>query len=59
MSDLALKAAFKPVEGALSGVLQGLLSGLSGGSSAALRGASSIKPFAAGGVVSVRPATFR
>jgi phage-related minor tail protein len=51
MSDLALKAAFKPVESALPGLLQGLLSGLSGGGGAALRGASSIKPFAAGGVI--------
>ncbi|WP_445487297.1 phage tail tape measure protein [Rhodopseudomonas sp. RCAM05734] len=50
MSDLALKAAFKPVEGALNGLLSGLTS--SGSSGALQRNAQgAIKPFAAGGVV--------
>ncbi|CAN5417434.1 phage tail tape measure protein [soil metagenome] len=49
LSDLAVKAAFKPVEGALNGVLANLLSGLSGGVQRNAQGA--IKPFAAGGVV--------
>jgi phage-related minor tail protein len=50
LSDLAVKAAFKPVEGALNGVLQNLLSGLSGGG-VQRNAQGAIKPFAAGGVV--------
>jgi phage-related minor tail protein len=50
MSDLAVKAAFKPVEGVLNGVLQNLLSG-SSGSNVQRNAQGAIKPFAAGGVV--------
>jgi phage-related minor tail protein len=50
ISDLALKAAFKPVQSGLDGVLQNLLSGFSGGS-VQRNAQGAIKPFAAGGVV--------
>jgi phage-related minor tail protein len=50
MSDLALKAAFKPIEGALNGLFSGLMS--SGSSGVLQRNAQgAIKPFASGGVV--------
>ena len=48
MSDLALKAALKPVDGALGGVLQTLLSSFSGNGQ---RAQGAITPFAAGGVI--------
>ncbi len=50
LSDLAVKAAFKPVDGVLNGMLQNLLSGFSGGN-AQRNAQGAIKPFAAGGVV--------
>jgi len=55
MSDLALKAALKPVEGLVSGGIAKLFGGLSSGSpgsGTSLRLAQGgVKPFAAGGVV--------
>ncbi|MDB5578226.1 MAG: transfer agent like protein, partial [Bradyrhizobium sp.] len=50
MSDLALKAALRPIEGLLSNGLSRLFSGSSGGS-AGVGAASGITPFAAGGVI--------
>jgi phage-related minor tail protein len=52
ISDLTVKAAFKPVEGLLNNALQGLLSSGSGSTGTMQRNAlGAIKPFAAGGVV--------
>lgn len=53
ISNLALKAAFKPLENALSGGLQSLMSGLIGGLGGAVQpqAQGGIKPFAAGGVI--------
>ncbi len=55
ISDLALRAAFKPLQTALSSGISGLLSGLTGSggaASASLAAASgAIKPFASGGVI--------
>ena len=50
LSDMALKAAFKPVETMLVRGLQGLLGGFGGGGNIAAAGGA-IKPFAAGGVI--------
>jgi phage-related minor tail protein len=46
LSDLAVKAAFKPLESALGSGLQALTAGLGGGSAS-----DNIRPFAAGGVI--------
>lgn len=51
LSDIALKAAFKPVETALAGSLQGLLSGLTGSVGLQANAGGAIRPFAAGGVI--------
>ncbi len=53
ISNLALKAAFKPLENALSGGLQSLMSGLIGGLGGAVQpqAQGGIKPFASGGVI--------
>ncbi|WP_295846189.1 phage tail tape measure protein [Tardiphaga sp.] len=46
MSDLALRAAFKPIESALGGGLSSLFGGAASSSAS-----GSVKPFAAGGVI--------
>ena len=53
ISNLALKAAFKPLENALSGGLQSLMSGLIGGLGSGIQpqAQGGIKPFASGGVI--------
>jgi phage-related minor tail protein len=47
LSDLAVKAAFKPLDSALGGALQALTAGLGSGGAAS----ETIRPFAAGGVI--------
>ena len=56
ISDLALRAAFKPIETSIASGLRGLLSGLSNIGNSASAGAQAnalgaVKPFAAGGVI--------
>ncbi|ABD87379.1 phage tail tape measure protein [Rhodopseudomonas palustris] len=54
ISNLAVRMAFKPLEGALSNGLQSLISGLSNigaAPSAQANAVGAIKPFAAGGVI--------
>lgn len=52
ISDLAVRLAFKPIETTISGSLQQLLSGLTGtGSGVQAAAASTVKPFATGGVI--------
>ncbi len=48
VSDLALKAALKPLTNGLAGAFDGLFSGLFGGKSTS---AASVTPFASGGVI--------
>ncbi|MBB5046537.1 phage-related minor tail protein [Rhodopseudomonas rhenobacensis] len=53
ISDLAVRMAFKPLEGALSSGLQSLISGLTSSGATLLQGNAlgAVKPFAAGGVI--------
>lgn len=51
LSDLALRAALKPLEQALTKGLPELLGGLFGGGNAAGAGSAAVTPFAAGGVI--------
>lgn len=55
LSDLALRAAFRPLERGLTSGFTGLLSGLLGGNAASTAGmiaaGGAVKPFAAGGVI--------
>lgn len=58
MSDLAVRIAFKPLEGVLTSGFKNLLSGLFPAPTATMKGAmGAIKPFAAGGVIGT-PAYF-
>jgi phage-related minor tail protein len=52
LSSLAINAALKPLEQGLSGLFQGLFSVPGAAASLAARGASTVVPFARGGVIS-------
>ena len=51
-SQLALKAALKPLESGLGSIINGLLSGLTGGLTGGGFGGGLVQPFAKGGVIS-------